>query len=149
MWMRQLLMLFAVGLTALPLTTFAAKAESYCDRISDPLRRGNCYQQEDATRQQNARWRSYTPRQRQLSLAVAQIVTDYYQRTGQALPVTQETVSQVMQLVRASRSEAAFVIDRMVANSNAYAGMNRANVTIDRTQRFLDCLQTQGTGCVP
>lgn len=149
MWMRKLLMLSAVGMATLPLTTFAAKAESYCDRISDPLRRGICYQQEAATQQQWNNWRSYTPRQRQLSMAISQIVTDYYQRTGQALPVTQETVVQVMQLVGASREETAFVINRMVANSNAYAGMNRANGTIDRTQRFLECLQTQGTGCVP
>jgi hypothetical protein len=144
-----MIVLCVIGFATLPLTTAATKAESYCDRISDPLRRGNCYQQEVATQQQNARWRSYTPRQRQLSRTISQIVTDYFQRTGQALPVTQETVSQVMQMVGASRSEAAFVIDRMVANSNAYAGMNQANDTIDRTQRFLDCLQTQGTGCIP
>lgn len=149
MWMQKLLVLSVVDFATLPLMTVAAKAESACDRISDPLRRGTCYQQEAAIQGQWNNWRSYTPRQRQLSRAISQIVTDYYKSTGDALPVTSETVSQVMQMVGASRSEAAFVINRMVANSNAYAGLNRVSGTIDRTQQFLTCLQTQGTGCIP
>lgn len=146
---QRLFVLMLVGCATLPLAPIAAKAQSYCDRITDPLRRGNCYAQEAATQQQWQRWNSYTPRQKGLARAVGQVVYAYYQRTGQALPVTQQTVTQVMRIVGASRAEAAFVLDRMVANRNAIAALNQADGEIDRMQRFLDCLQTRGTGCVP
>jgi hypothetical protein len=146
---QRLLILTFMGCATLPLMPIAAQAQSYCDRITDPLRRGNCYAQEAATRQQQARWNSYTPRQRVLARSVEQVVYNHYQRTRQALPVTQQTLAQVMRIVGASRAEAAFVVDRMVASRNAIAAINQADSEIDRMREFLDCLQTQGTGCVP
>jgi hypothetical protein len=146
---QKLLVLTLIGYATLLLTPITAKAQSYCDRITDPLRRGTCYSQEAAIRQQQARWNSYTPRQRVLARSVEQVAYNYYQRTRQALPVTQQTLAQVMRIVGASRAEAAFVVDRMVANRNAIAALNQADLEIDRMREFVDCLQTQGTGCVP
>jgi hypothetical protein len=147
--LQKWLVLGFVGCAMLSLTPIAAQAQSYCDRITDPLRRGNCYAQEAATQEQQRRWNSYTPRQKALARAVEQVVYGYYQRTGQALPVTQQTLAQVMRIVGAARAEATFVVDRMVANRNAIAAINQADREIDRMQRFLNCLQTQDTGCVP
>jgi hypothetical protein len=146
---QRLLILTFVGCATLPLMPIAAQAQSYCDRITDPLRRGNCYAQEAATQAQQQRWNSYTPRQKALARAVEQVVYGHYQRTRQALPVNQRTVAQVMRIVGASRSEAAFVIDRMVANRDAIAAINQADSEIDRMLDFVRCLETRGTGCVP
>ncbi|MBN8564841.1 MAG: hypothetical protein J0L70_30370 [Leptolyngbya sp. UWPOB_LEPTO1] len=87
------------------LTSIApAKANSTCDRNSDPDQAQTC---------------TYSDRQRYLAEAISQIVYLYYQRTGQAIPVTSQTVVEVMRIVGASGSEAAFVVDRMVANARA------------------------------
>lgn len=122
---KSSLLLFAITLTTLSASIVPARANSLCDRISDPYRRFYCQGKESVTRAQQARIRSYSPRQRYLAQAVSQLVYDYYQRTGQVLPITNQTVVQVMQIVGASQSEAAFVVDRLVANVRGVIALQR------------------------
>ncbi|MCY6494442.1 hypothetical protein [Leptolyngbya sp. GGD] len=81
-----------------------ATAHSTCDRNADPNQTPAC---------------TDSDRQKYLAQAIAQVVYLYYQHTGQAIPVTSQTVVEVMRIVGASRSEAAFVVDQMVANVRA------------------------------
>lgn len=81
-----------------------ATAHSTCDRNTDPNQTEVC---------------TYSERQKYLAHAIAQLVYLYYQRTGQAIPVTRQTVVEVMRIVGASSSEAAFVVDRIVTNVRA------------------------------
>lgn len=92
-------------------------------------------------------WNSYTPRQRNLATIISQISYAYFQRTGQPLPVNSETISIVMEGIGARQSEAGFVRDRMRANSNGAQGIISLERATDRTERFIQCLQAQGTGC--
>ena len=113
----QLKYLFALFTIALITLSVPARASSLCDRISDSDQRSHC--QEQAARAQQI----YSSRQRYLAQAVSQLIDTYYQRTGQVLSVTSQTVAQVMQLIGAIDSEAAFVVDRMVAHTRAIAAL--------------------------
>jgi hypothetical protein len=125
MRLRNLLLLSAMTLTTLASSTLPARASSFCDRIADPYQRFYCQGRESVARAQQARVRSYSDRQRYLAQTVSQIFYNYYQRTGQVLTVTDQTVVAVMQIIGASQPEAAFVVDRMVANANAIAAIQR------------------------
>lgn len=125
MQLKPVLLLLTMTGTMLFSSISPAKANSYCDQIRDPFQRFYCQGREDVSRAQQARVRSYSPRQRYIARIISQLIYNYYQRTGQALPVTHQTVAQVMQVIGASPSEAAFVVDRMVANANAIAALQR------------------------
>ncbi len=144
--------LLALTLASLPLLMAlpaqANPALSACQSITDTIRRYYCTAPIQAQEARNALWQSYTPRQQQLATAVGQISSDYYNQTGQPVPVTQESVGLVMQAVGANSAEAAFVRERLQANSNASASINQVDVVIDQAGDFLQCLQTQGTGCI-
>ncbi|MGB7084244.1 MAG: hypothetical protein WBD47_01730 [Phormidesmis sp.] len=144
--------LLAFSIFSLPMAiTMPAQANpalAACQSIADPIRRYYCTAPIQAEEARNALWQSYTPRQRQLATAVGQIASDYYSQTGQPVPVTTESVRLVMQAVGANNSEAAFVRERLQANHNASASLNEADVVINQAEDFLQCLQTQGTGCM-
>ncbi|BAZ03976.1 hypothetical protein [Calothrix sp. NIES-3974] len=137
--------------TSLPVFANPAlnSALANCARITDPIRRGNCQSAAISTQGSWNLWNSWTPRQQSLATQISQIHYAYHQRTGQPLPVTNGTVAQMMQIIRARANERNFVIERMIANYNAGVALNQADRTIDGANRFIDCLQRQGTGCIP
>lgn len=98
--------LFVLSTIAFTTLIVPASASSFCDRSSEVQQAQIC---------------SYSLRQCYLAQAVSQLVYNYYQRTGQVLPVTSQTVTEIMQLIGATNSEAAFVVDRMVAHTRAIA----------------------------
>jgi hypothetical protein len=101
MQLKSSFALSMIAATMLFISITPATANSTCDRHADQNQTQAC---------------TYSDRQMYLAQAIAQVVYLYYQRTGQAIPVTRQTVVEVMRIVGASRSEAAFVVDRMVAN---------------------------------
>jgi len=135
--------------TAVAKTAAANPALEPCSAIQDPIQRFYCEGAILSGRASQALMNGYTPRQQQLAQVIGKVVYAYYEQTGQPLPVNQETLRIVMQGIGASASEASFIYDRMVAHSNAIAGITEADVTINRMNSFLNCLQTQGTGCIP
>ncbi len=149
MKLRSLLALTIAGLPLLlAVPAQANPALSACQSIADPIQRYYCTAPIQAQEARNALWQSYTPRQQQLATAVGQIAFDYYNQTGQPVPVTQESIRLVMQAVGANSSEAAFIRGRLQANSNASASLIEADSVINQADDFLQCLQTQGTGCI-
>lgn len=140
MQFRKLLIVCTVSLIALPLTSVKANA----DAISDFYRQGAA-----ANQARWQRWNSYTPRQKQLSRAISKIADAFYQRNEQPLPVNKNSLRIIMKALKATPEEAPFILNRMLASSNASAAITRTNSTINRTQNFLNCLNTQGTGCIP
>ena len=152
MKLRQLLFLPLLGIS---LTTAVAKpatanpALAACAGIQDPIRRFYCEGSILSGQASQALVNSYSPRQRQLAQVIGEVIYAYYERTGQPLPVNQENLRIMMEGIGASPSEAPFVYDRMVAHSNAIAAIIEADATINRMNGFLNCLQTQGTGCIP
>ncbi|MBE9031219.1 hypothetical protein IQ266_15905 [filamentous cyanobacterium LEGE 11480] len=154
--MHRILFVPAIALAILPSMTANANAQSAlnralqsCNRISDPLRRGNCQSAMRARQAQMDLVRSWTPHQRSLARQISQITYTYFQRNGQPIPVNRNSVLAVMQMIGANRQDIRFVIDRMRANYNAAIGINQADRLIKSTSRFLRCLERQGTGCVP
>ena len=143
------------ALASLPLilvtsqTATANSALESCASIQDPIRRFYCEGAILSGQAQQDLVNSYTPRQRQLTQAIGEVVYAFYEETGQPLPVTQETLQLMMEGLGANASEATFVYDRMVAHNNAIAAIIEADSTINRMNNFLTCLQTQGTGCIP
>ena len=149
MKLHSLLALTIAGLPLLlAIPAQANPALSACQSITDPIRRYYCTAPIQAQEARNALWQSYTPRQQQLATAVGQIASDYYNQTGQPVPVTQESVALVMQAVGANSSEAAFIRGRLQANSNASASLIEADSVINQAEDFLQCLQIRGTGCI-
>ncbi len=149
---RQLMLpaLFSLPLViSLPPVALANSALAACTSIQDPIQRFYCEGSILSGEASQALANSYTLRQRQLAQAVSEVVDAYYEQTGQPLPINQETLSMMMNGLEASQSEAAFVYERMVANSNAIAAIIEADGTIGRMNNFLTCLQIQGTGCIP
>ncbi|MEA5464070.1 hypothetical protein [Leptothoe sp. PORK10 BA2] len=141
--------LFSLSLlAAVPGIAQANSALQACAGIQDPIQRFYCEGSILSGEVSQALVNSYTPRQRQLARGISEVVYIFYQQTGQPLPVTQETLQIMMQGIGASADEAPFVLDRMVANSNAIAAMLQADNSINRGQEFLNCLNTQGTGCI-
>jgi hypothetical protein len=134
--------------TAPPMVT-ANSALANCASIQDPIQRFYCEGAILSGEASQALVNSYTPRQRQLAQVIGEVVYAYYEQTGQPLPITEETLQLMMDGLGANEAEAAFVLDRMVAHSNAIAGIIEADGTISRMNSFLTCLQTQGTGCIP
>ena len=141
MQFRKLLIACTISLIALPLASMKANA----DPISDFYRQGAAA----ANQARWQRWNSYTPRQKQLSRAISTIADTYYQQNGQPLPVDKKSLRLIMNALKATPEEASFILNRMVAYSNAYAAIAPTNSIINRTENFLNCLNTQGTGCIP
>ena len=141
--------LFSLSLlAAVPGMSLANSALQACAGIQDPIRRFYCEGSILSGEASQALVNSYTPRQRQLAQVISEVVYTFYQQTGRPLPVTQQTLQIMMQGIGANATEAPFVLERMVANSNAIAAMIQADRTINRGQAFLNCLNTQGTGCI-
>ncbi|BDA76468.1 hypothetical protein CAL7716_106340 (plasmid) [Calothrix sp. PCC 7716] len=90
---------------------------------------------------------SYTSRQKQLATAIAQIVYNYYQNTGQPIPITNQSIIIIMSAVGATPQEAAFIQDRIVANSNTLA-TPKVDTIINRAQNILNCLNTVTIDCI-
>ncbi|MEB3218511.1 MAG: hypothetical protein VKN72_20060 [Nostocales cyanobacterium 94392] len=120
-----------------------------CETIANPIARSNCRSAVISTQGSWDLWNSFTPRQRSLAIQISQIHYAYHQKTGQPLPVTNGTVNQMMQIIGARANERSFVINRMQANYNAGLAINEADRAIDGANRFLQCLERQGTGCIP
>ena len=152
MAIHQLLLIPLLGISlaaTVAKTAVANPALEACSSIQDPIRRFYCEGSILSGQASQDLVNSYSPRQRQLAQVIGQVVYAYYEQTGQPLPVTQATLQLMMEGIGASASEASFVYDRMVAHSNAIAAIIEADVTINRMNGFLNCLQTQGTGCIP
>jgi hypothetical protein len=155
--MKMIHQLFAattIALIIVPSLTTIAKASpnnaaAGCEAITDPLRRGNCYSAIAAAQAQQDLVRNWTPRQHAIAKAIGELYNAYYQQTKRPLPINRTTVNRVARALRANSAEVSFIANRMQANYNAIVGLNQADATITSAQRFLDCLQTQGTGCIP
>jgi len=124
---RYLFALLMMGCTLLP--ALPARAQY---RIIDPIspilmRQG-----------QEALWRSYTPRQRQIATAIGQLVNNHYNRTKQPVPLTQANVNYAMRYVGANASERNFVIDRIQANNQALSALIDLEDEIQRTEELLN-----------
>jgi len=124
---RYLFALMMMGCTLL--ATPPARAQS---RILDPIspvlmRQG-----------QEALWRSYTPRQRQIATAIGQLVNNHYSRTKQPVPLTQANVNYAMRYVGANASEHNFVVDRIQANNRALNALNDLERELRRTEEMLN-----------
>ncbi|KYC37711.1 hypothetical protein WA1_04115 [Scytonema hofmannii PCC 7110] len=141
MYLRKLFLIC----TASSLGLFLAPLKTNADTISDYYRQSNFA----ATLVQIERWNSYTPRQKQLSRKIGEIANAYYQKTGKHLPITTQSIRIIMKSLSANPEEAAFIRDRMMANSNAQAVIPRVDRLINRTRNFLGCLNTGGSGCIP
>jgi tRNA A37 threonylcarbamoyladenosine modification protein TsaB len=155
--MKMIHQLFAattIALTTIPSLTMIAKAApnnaaAGCESITDPLRRGNCYSAIATAQAQQDLIRNWTPRQHAIAKAIGNLYNAYYQQTKRPLPINRTTVNRVAQALKANSAEVPFITNRMQANYNAIVSINQADATITGAQQFLDCLQTQGTGCVP
>jgi hypothetical protein len=141
MFLRKLLLVCTARLISVPFVPLKANA----DAISDYYRQGNIA----ATEAQMQRWNSYTPRQKQLARKIGEIAHAYYQKTGQPLPVNNQSIAILMNTLGANSQEASFIQDRMMANSDAQAAIPRVDALINRTQNFLNCLNNAGNGCIP
>jgi tRNA A37 threonylcarbamoyladenosine modification protein TsaB len=155
--MKMIHQLFAattIALITIPSLTTIVKAApnsaaAGCESITDPLRRGNCYSAIAAAQAQQNLVRNWTPRQHTIDKAIGELYNAYYQQTKRPLPVNRTTATRVARALRANSAEVSFIVNRMQANYNAVVGINQADATITGAQQFLDCLQTQGTGCIP
>jgi hypothetical protein len=151
---HQLIAATTIALITIPSLTTIAKAAptnpaAGCEAITDPLRRGNCYSAIAAAQAQQDLVRNWTPRQHAIDKAIGELYDTYYQQTKRPVPINRTTVTRVAQALRANSTEVSFIVNRMQANYNAIVSINQADATITGAQRFLDCLQTQGTGCIP
>jgi hypothetical protein len=155
--MKMIHRLFAattIALITIPSLTTIVKASpnnatAGCESITDPLRRGNCYSAIAAAQAQQDLVRNWTPRQHAIDKAIGELYNTYYQQTKRALPINRTTVIRVAQALRVNSAEVSFVISRMQANYNAIIATNQADEAIRGAHGFLECLQTQGTDCVP
>lgn len=127
------------------ISLFTASLKTNADPISDYYIQGAI----SANQARIQRWNSYTLRQKQLARAVGKIADAYYQQTQKPLPVTNQSIILVMNTLGATPQEAAFIKDRMIANSNAQAVIPGVDAVINRTQNFLNCLNIRTTGCIP
>jgi hypothetical protein len=83
-------------------------------------------------------WNAYSPRQQLLYNQIDQISWNYYQRTGQAVPMTNSMVNQMMQLIKANAAERNLVIERMQLDNNAIYQLGQADKTINSVTQFIN-----------
>jgi len=115
----------------------------------DPLRRFYREGGAAAAEAQWQLWSSFSPRQKYLSKLVASISDQVWSQYQQPIPMTPEMLTIIVEGIGAQPGEAEFVWSRMQAHHDAAIGMREVDAGIDRMQRFSDCLQRQGTGCIP
>ncbi|WNG59948.1 hypothetical protein F0U59_38435 [Archangium gephyra] len=77
-------------------------------------------------------WQSLSPREKQLVRAIGDIEEQYKAETGDAIPLTEENVGEMMRQVGASPDEAPFVVERMKVHA-------RLDATYDQVDRFSQC----------
>lgn len=141
---KQLLTAFV--LTTLMLGSLGNPAKAQAD-LSNHEHRANMARL--AAEAQRDLWNSFSPRQKYLSQLVSATVYQYWQSSGQPIPMDAQNLNAVMQRVGAQPHEANFIWNRMYANHNAIVVMAQADLTISRTQRFVECLERGGTMCMP
>ncbi|MEM7792862.1 MAG: hypothetical protein AAF579_00225 [Cyanobacteria bacterium P01_C01_bin.118] len=90
----------------------------------------------------NPQWHSYTPRQRAIATAVAHIITTYYDRTAQPLPVTPETVALVVQSIETEPFETEFVCQRMYEYSSPLVTFDTVDAQLEHIHQQLQIPQS-------
>ncbi|NEQ50066.1 MAG: hypothetical protein F6K11_08035 [Leptolyngbya sp. SIO3F4] len=91
-----------------------------------------------------SQWQNYTPRQRAIAAAVAQITSTYYDRTTQLLPITPETVALIVQSIEAEPFETEFVCQQMYKQRLPQIDIYNADARLEelhqQIQTPLNCL---------
>lgn len=77
-------------------------------------------------------WRSLSPRQQQLVRKIQDVEEAYYLQHGQHIPITQETLGQLMDAVGAQSQEADFVLGRMQVYIDADRAVDDADRLIEQ-----------------
>lgn len=87
----------------------AAMGQDPCAMITDPYRRGHCYDGQIAKQKQWTMYNSWTPRQKQVSKYVSAFMEQWHDRYGTDPQPDRQGVATVMQAIGAQPDEFAFV----------------------------------------
>ncbi|ADI14335.1 hypothetical protein [Truepera radiovictrix] len=84
---------------------------------------------------QHGWWNSLTPRQQQLSRGVSALQAQHFGATGAPIPLTEQNLLLVMQLLGAEVSEAPFVWERMSYISQTYSVLGEVDDYLEQIKR--------------